>query len=96
MIEILIVWSAAVTLYCIWLTLYLRRKDRGYRIIFNTILEVTNAQRDINDSQFSINNTLATNLEILGVHTKLIPPSVSMGAEAFLKWHNERKEKNDG
>lgn len=96
MIELLIVWSVLLTGYSAFMTAYFFKKDKDYRAIFSAIVQTTTAQKNINDSQYSINNTLATNLEILGVHTKLIPPSVSMQAESFLRWHNERKENNDG
>lgn len=64
------------------------------------VAELTNraliAQRDVNESQHSINSQIAQNLELLGVHTKLIKPTVAMQAEAFLAWQNRKDNEQNG
>lgn len=95
MIEaVLLVVAGLVIAYLAVLTWFQRKVNRKYHKLFNTIVESIRIQQGINDKQAEINEMLGKNLEILGVHTKLIPPSVTMQAEAFLRWHNERK--NDG
>lgn len=68
-----------------------RKINKKYHKLFDTIVHSITIQQDVNSKQLDINDLLGKNLEILGVHTKLIPPSVTMQAEAFLRWHNERK-----
>lgn len=94
MIEI--IWLSVLTVFFFIQWAYYGRRDREYRKLFQLVHQATQAQTQINTSQYDINNSLAQNLEILGVHTKLIPPTVSMQAEAFLKWHNDRRKNNDG
>lgn len=77
------------------LWLKLRHDAKQYERLFNLLHKAMEAQREINDEQMDINNLLGQNLEILGVHTKLIPPSIAMQAEAFLAWNNKRKEENE-
>lgn len=59
-------------------------------------LDVSGEQQKLNMRQQEINTMLEANIEILGVHTKLIKPSVAMEAQAFLQWHNRRKEEKNG
>lgn len=47
-------------------------------------------------SQNDMNEMIAKHLEVLGVHTKLIKPSVSYEAEAYLAWINKKKEDKNG
>lgn len=72
-----------------------RRINKSYNKLLNSIVQTISAQKEINDKQLDINDNLGQNVEILGVHTKLIPPSVAMQAEAFLAWHNKRREEKD-
>lgn len=72
-----------------------RRINKSYNKLLNSIVQTIAAQKEINDKQLDINDNLGQNVEILGVHTKLIPPSVAMQAEAFLAWHNKRREEKD-
>jgi len=95
MIEILIAWVAFLTGFIIYQAYYNRRKDLAQRRLFQSIVEGIKAQQDINQSQYDINSTLSQHIEMLGVHTKLIPPTISMQAEAFLAWHNKRSEENN-
>jgi len=91
---VLLIFAGLVILYLGLLTWFQRRVNRKYHKLFNTIVKSITLQQGINDKQAEINEMLGKNLEILGVHTKLIPPSVTMQAEAFLRWHNEKKEDN--
>jgi hypothetical protein len=92
---ILIVWLAISNALMLWIWLAQRSKNMALLRLCTTIIKAISAQRDINGKQHEINNSLGQNLEILGVHTKLIPPSIAMEAEAFLAWHNKRKEERD-
>jgi hypothetical protein len=95
MIELVLFLLAGLTIcYLAGLTYYQRKINRKYHKLFNTIVESITMQQGINDKQANINELLGKNLEILGVHTKLIAPSVTMQAEAFLRWHNDKKEDN--
>jgi hypothetical protein len=97
MIEtVLLIVGGLVIAYLAFLTYYQRKINRKYHKLFNTIVESITMQQGINSKQADINELLGKNLEIVGVHTKLIPPSVTMQAEAFLRWHNERKEEDNG
>jgi hypothetical protein len=53
--------------------------------------KVFDEQGKINKSQQQYNEAVSTNLEILGVHTKLIEPDIDYEASAFLAWYNKRK-----
>lgn len=87
------VFVLSLAVLALWLKL--RHNDKQYERLFNTIVKGMQAQREINEQQMDINSSLGQNLEILGVHTKLIPPSIAMQAEAFLAWNNKRKEENE-
>ena len=94
---LLIIWLGVSNIALLWLWLEQRTKNKNFLRLFDIIVGSFNAQRGINEKQHDINETMARNLEILGVHTKLIPPSIAMQAEAFLAWHNKRKgEKDNG
>lgn len=94
MIEILLGITQIATL--LWLYLERRKRIEVNKMLLK-VADLTNtalvAQKSINETQFVMNEGIANNLEILGVHTRLIKPSVGMEAEAFLRWHN-RKEEN--
>ena len=97
MIEWTLIGLSALIIGClIWVIHTQRQVNKKSHRLFNTIVESITIQQGINDKQGEINEMLGKNQEILGVHTKLIPPSVTMQAEAFLRWHNEKKEDKDG
>jgi hypothetical protein len=54
--------------------------------------KVFDEQHKINQSQQQYNEAVSTNLEILGIHTKLIEPDIAYEASAFLAWYNKRKK----
>jgi hypothetical protein len=54
--------------------------------------KVFDEQHKINKSQQQYNEAVSTNLEILGIHTKLIEPDIAYEASAFLAWYNKRKK----
>lgn len=60
-------------------------------VIVNTIGE----HQKLFHSQNEMNEMIAKHLEVLGVHTKLIKPSVSYEAEAYLAWINKKKEEKE-
>lgn len=51
---------------------------------------------ELSERQSEVNHMMESNLEILGVHTKLIPPSIGFEASQFLAWVNKKKEENNG
>ena len=94
-----IIFGAIFLLTTLTLAVFIRQQklvNKKSERLFNTIVESITIQQGINDKQSGINELLSKNMEIVGVHTKLIKPSVTMEAEAFLRWHNERKEEKDG
>jgi hypothetical protein len=92
---LIIIWLGVTNVVMLWMWLAQRAKNFALVKLCSTIIKAISAQRDLNEKQNEINNSLGQNLEILGVHTKLIPPSIAMQAEAFLAWHNKRKEERD-
>ena len=92
---LIIIWLGVTNVVMLWMWLGQRAKNFALVKLSSTIIQAISAQRDVNEKQHEINNSLGQNLEILGVHTKLIPPSIAMEAEAFLAWHNKRKEERD-
>jgi hypothetical protein len=98
MIElILIIWLGMTNIVTLWFWFATTRKFAALMRLCENLVQALQAQRHINDQQSNINESLSENLEILGVHTKLIPPSIAMQAEAFLAWYNKRKgEKGNG
>lgn len=60
------------------------------------LVDVLSEQQTINVAQQQMNELINTNLEILGVHTKLIKPSIGFEATQFLAWHNKKKEEDNG
>jgi phage regulator Rha-like protein len=59
------------------------------------LLKALSDQASINEAQQQMNTDIATNLEILGVHTRLIKPSIGFEATQFLAWHNKQKEQRE-
>ena len=60
------------------------------------LVDALSEQQTINVAQQQMNELINTNLEILGVHTKLIKPSIGFEATQFLAWHNKKKEEDNG
>lgn len=96
MIDLLL---AAVVLalagYAAWLhyTLAAVRKGAlGLVQILTNITKLIEEQSKINHAQATLNDAVSTNLEILGVHTKLIEPDIAYEASAFLAWFNNKKK----
>jgi hypothetical protein len=48
------------------------------------------------EAQNGLNQEVNRNLEILGVHTKLLRPSIGFEAESFLANYNKKKGKENG
>jgi hypothetical protein len=48
------------------------------------------------EAQNGLNHEVNRNLEILGVHTKLLRPSIGFEAESFLANYNKKKGKENG
>jgi len=81
--------------YVVWLhrTLNSTRKGAlGLVKILSNITDLIDEQSKINHSQQQLNDAISTNLEILGVHTKLIQPDIAYEASAFLAWLNNKKK----
>tara|TARA_R110000822_G_scaffold272480_2_gene395029 strand:- start:454 stop:753 length:300 start_codon:yes stop_codon:yes gene_type:complete len=97
MIEwVLLGLSTLIIAFLVFLTHLQRQVNKKSHRLFDSIVKSITIQQGINDKQSEVNEMLGKNQEILGVHTRLIPPSVTMEAEAFLRWHNEKKEDKDG
>jgi len=81
--------------YVVWLHQALentRKGALGLVQILNNITTLIDEQSKINHSQQQLNDAISTNLEILGVHTKLIQPDIAYEASAFLAWFNNKKK----
>lgn len=96
MIELLL--SLAVILlagYVIWIHIQFHKLRNGaldLLTLLSNMAKVFDEQGKINKSQQQYNEAVSTNLEILGVHTKLIEPDIAYEASAFLAWYNKRKK----
>lgn len=96
MIELLL--SIAVVglgIYVVFLHLTLestRKGALGLVQILNNMTNLIEEQSKINRAQQQLNDAVSTNLEILGVHTKLIEPDIAYEASAFLAWFNNKKK----
>ena len=89
-----------VTGYAIWLHFQIKGVRKNILLVVNLLanfVKLSDEQNKINKSQKQLNDAIATNLEILGVHTKLIEPDIAYEASAFLAWvNNKRKRENNG
>ena len=56
--------------------------------VVGTVGEHSNVFR----SQNELNELIFKHLEVLGVHTKLVKPTIGYEAEAYLAWINKKKE----
>jgi hypothetical protein len=61
-------------------------------IALTKVLDALNEQSKVNEMQAKVNNEIGTSLEMLGVHTKLIKPTIGFEAQQFLNFYNKRKE----
>lgn len=101
MIEVfLAVWLSALSVGSLFLYQRIRRLNEalGHTVkALSNMINTVQLQADINLSQQQMNEIINTNLEILGVHTSLIKPSIGFEATQFLNWYNmRRKEGNNG
>jgi hypothetical protein len=81
--------------YVAWLhrQLYkIREGAFGLLQVLSNMTTLVDEQSKINKAQQSLNEAVSTNLEILGVHTKLIEPDIAYEASAFLAWFNNKKK----
>jgi hypothetical protein len=84
---------------CLLVSAWLYRKIKmtakamgSLMIALTKILDALTEQGKVNEMQARVNNEIGTSLEMLGVHTKLIKPSIGFEAERFLNFYNKRKE----
>jgi len=87
-----------VTAYAIWTHWQLTRVRKSVLMMVNLLanfVKLSDEQNKINKSQKQLNDAIATNLEILGVHTKLIEPDIAYEASAFLAWVNNKRKRED-
>lgn len=81
-----------------WVLLLTRKINNIVKAFANLIMAMQNfakvaeEQQRVNLGQQSINDLIGQNLEILGVHTRLIEPTIAYEASAFLAWWNKKKE----
>jgi uncharacterized protein with HEPN domain len=84
--------------YNIWQHIRLAKIRKSVLMVVNLVanfLKLTDEQHKINKSQKQLNEAIANNLEILGVHTKLIEPDIAYEASAFLAWINHKRKRED-
>lgn len=97
MTEILAVAVVLLTGFVVFLHIRIKRTALAFSMLANALKNVVEAfeqQADINTSQHALNNAIGSNLEILGVHTRLIEPTIGFEAAQFLAWYNNKKEGN--
>jgi hypothetical protein len=96
MIEILLSLALVVlSVYVMWLHREFHKLRTGaldLLTLLSNMAKVFDEQHKINQSQQQYNEAVSTNLEILGIHTKLIEPDIAYEASAFLAWYNKRKK----
>lgn len=96
MIEILLGLALVIlSVYVMWLHLEFHKLRSGaldLLTLLSNMAKVFDEQHKINQSQQQYNEAVSTNLEILGIHTKLIEPDIAYEASAFLAWYNKRKK----
>lgn len=72
----------------------LKAMDEMVTTLVNVISTVGEHQK-VFSSQQQLNEVFVKHFEVLGIHTKLIKPSVGYEAEAYLAWYNKKKEEKD-
>ena len=96
MIELLLSLALLMlSVYVIWLHREFHKLRSGaldLLTLLGNMAKLFDEQHKINKSQQQFNEAVSTNLEILGVHTKLIEPDIAYEASAFLVWYNNRKK----
>jgi hypothetical protein len=96
MIELLLSLALVMlSVYVIWLHREFHKLRSGaldLLTLLGNMAKLFDEQHKINKSQQQFNEAVSTNLEILGVHTKLIEPDIAYEASAFLVWYNNRKK----
>lgn len=70
----------------------IRNATASLIVAMQNLAQVAEEQGKVNLSQQSLNDLIGQNLEILGVHTRLIEPTIAYEASAFLSWYNKKKE----
>lgn len=98
MIEIAL--GIAVVLLALWV-LHLNTKIinlvkalASLMMALQNLANVAEEQTKVNIGQQAVNDLIGQNLEILGVHTRLIEPTIAYEASSFLAWYNKKKEGN--
>lgn len=61
-------------------------------LAIQNLANVAEEQLKVNLGQQTVNDLIGQNLEILGVHTRLIEPTIAYEASSFLAWYNKKKE----
>lgn len=96
MIEIALgVTSLLLAAWIIHLTRKINNLMKGFAsliVAMQNLARVAEEQQKVNVSQQGLNDLIGQNLEILGVHTRLIEPTIAYEASAFLSWYNKKKE----
>ena len=99
MSEIAIALSLVTIVLVGWTYWRLRMTAKAVAYLIASLKNLVDAlteQQNINVAQQQMNEHINTNLEILGVHTKLIKPSIGYEATQFLAWYNKKKEEDNG
>jgi hypothetical protein len=96
MIDLMLLAALVVSVgYVIWLhtqIIRIRTASLGLVKFLMNVGKLLDEQGKVNKAQQQLNEAVSTNLEILGVHTKLIEPDIAYEASAFLAWYNNRKK----
>jgi hypothetical protein len=95
---LLAIGLVAVACYAIVLRFRVRRLAKSIGLLIKgmqNFAEGMTKLAELSERQSEVNHMMESNLEILGIHTKLIPPSVSYEASQFLAWVNKKKEERD-
>lgn len=95
-----IVHGVTIILLVLWV-LHLNRKIinlvkalASLMMALQNLASVAEEQTKVNIGQQAVNDLIGQNLEILGVHTRLIEPTIAYEASSFLAWYNKKKEGN--
>lgn len=103
-----LIFSLSVAVVVLSLLLRKQRKDftkataltmKGMEEIVKTIENIVGTvgeHSNVFKSQNELNQMVFKHLEVLGVHTKLVKPTIGYEAEAYLAWINKKKEDKNG